>query len=302
MTIMTRIVLIFPERNMHSNSLSKAMNNLIMPLICIALTLSSQQALSAQETAQDTDEITMINHQTRFEVKAGGITVGEMAFKIVSDRKAYTLTGTGKTKGIAKWFSSGNAKLKSQGSLENDIVNVKTHSITVTEGKKTETLAMTLENGSLTSIAMKPDKTKKHLRDKNYTISEADFLNIIDPVSTFVLPVPYEKATDPKHACNHTRRIYDGETRYDMKLSYKKKAKVKTKGYNGWVYVCRLIYAPISGHKKNNKNVKRMAKNKDMEIWIAPMHATNIFTPIHISVPTWIGRFTVEATYFGPAK
>lgn len=283
---------------MQSKASPNANNKLRLPLLSLVITIIAQPALSAEEV----DDIVLLNHQTRFDVKAGGIPVGEMAFKIVSDRNEYTLTGTGKTKGIAKWFSSGNAKLQSHGLLENDIVNAKTHSISVTDGKKTETLDMTLENGNLTSIAMKPDKTKKHLRDKNYTISEADFRNIIDPVSTLVLPVPYEKAGDPKQACNHTHRVYDGETRYDMKLSYKKRAKVKTNGYNGWVYVCRLMYAPISGHKKSNQNVKRMAKNKDMEIWIAPIQATNVFTPIHINIPTWIGRFTAEATYFGPAK
>lgn len=282
----------------HSNSHYKIPTLLPAFLIGLALPLIGQQALSAEKT----DDIIMLNHQTRFEVKAGGIPVGEMSFTIVSDRKNYTVTGTGRTKGIAKWFSSGNAKMKSQGSLINDIVNAKSHSITVTDGKKIETLNMALENGSITSIAMKPDKTKKHLKDKYYTISDADFQSIIDPVSTLVLPVPYEKANDPKHACNHTHRVYDGETRYDMKLSYKKKTKVNISGYKGWVYVCRLEYLPVSGHKKSNKNVKRMAKNKDMEIWIAPIQATNVFTPIHINIPTWIGRFTAEATYFGPAK
>lgn len=277
---------------------SKSHYKLPALLVGLTLTLTGQQAQSAEET----EDVIMLNHQTRFEVKAGGIPVGEMAFTIISDMKNYTVTGTGRTKGIAKWFSSGVAKMKSQGTLLNDTVNAKSHSISVTDGKKTEKLEMTLQNGSITSIAMKPDKTKKHLKAKYYTISDADFQRIIDPVSTLVLPVPYEKANDPKQACNHTHRVYDGETRYDMKLSYKKKAKVNIRGYKGWVYVCKLEYLPISGHKKSNKNVKRMAKNKDMEIWIAPIQATNVFTPIHISIPTWIGRFTAEATYFGPAK
>lgn len=290
------------ECNMQFTSPVTSMANIAAPLIGLIVTLSLCFSTSQALSAEQIETPTKINHQTRFEVKAAGIPVGEIVFNIISDRKNYTLTGTGRTKGIAKWFSSGKAKLSSHGSLLNDIVNAKNHSIIVTDGKKTETLDMTLQNGSITSISMKPDKTKKHLKDKYYTISNADFQNIIDPVSTLVLPVPYEKANDPIHACNHTHRVYDGETRYDMKLSYKKRAKVSTKGYKGWVYVCRLEYVPISGHKKSNKNVKRMAKNKDMEIWIAPMQATNVFTPIHINIPTWIGRFTAEATYFGPAN
>ncbi|MFK7901694.1 MAG: DUF3108 domain-containing protein [Nitratireductor sp.] len=266
----------------------------------LALLAYDHTAAHAQEKADE--ELPSISHKTKFVVQAGGIDVGEMSFIIKSDRKTYTLKGSGKTKGIAKWFSSGNAKLESAGSLLGDRLDAQSHFIKVTDGKKTESLSMNFSGGSITDLQMKPDKSKKHLKDKYYTIAERDFLNIIDPASTLVLPVPYEKATDPKAACNHLHRVYDGETRYDMQLSYKKRAKIKTKGYNGNVYVCRLNYIPVSGHKKSNKNIKRMAKSNDMEIWIAPMQATNVFTPIRINIPTWIGRFTAEPTYFGPAN
>ena len=54
-------------------------------------------------------------------------------------------------------------------------------------------------------------------------------------------------------ACNQTFPIFDGETRYDIKLSYKDTQKVKTKGYNGYAYICRMRYIPLFGHKKNQK-------------------------------------------------
>ena len=75
--------------------------------------------------------------------------------------------------------------------------------------------------------------------------------------------------------------------------------KVKTAGYNGHAYVCRLRYIPIAGHKKNHRNIKEMAANKNMEIWLAPMGGVSVFTPIKISVSTKYGRFSAVPEYFG---
>lgn len=256
---------------------------------------NTPNAIAAEETVN-------INHLTTFNVRFGKISVGEMNFKIKSDQKTYVLTGGGRTKGIAEWFASGNASLKSTGSLTDTKANAQSHSLSVSDKKKTATLNMALNNGSLKSVAMKPDKTKKHLGKKYVTIKDNHLLGIIDPASTLVIPVPYEKAGNPKEVCNQLHRVYDGETRYDMQLSYKKNAAIKTNGYNGNAYVCRLKYKPIAGHKTTNRNAKRMAANNDMEIWLAPMQATNIFTPIRIKIPTWVGNFYADPVYFGPAK
>lgn len=248
------------------------------------------------------EEVKPINHKTTFDVRFGKISVGVMSFIVNSDHKSYVLKGTGRTKGIAEWFAAGKANLTSSGKIENAKTNAENHFLSVSDKKKTATLKMALNNGQIKDLTMTPDKTKKHLQKKYVTITEDHLQNIIDPASTLVIPVPYEKAGDPKSVCNQLHRVYDGETRYDMQLSYKKNAPIKTNGYNGHAYVCRLKYIPVSGHKTSNRNAQRMAKNNNMEIWLAPMQATNIFTPIRIKIPTWIGSFYAEPTYFGPSN
>lgn len=269
-------------------------------LIISTAIIASLGAISQNAIAAEAPE--NFNHQTTFDVKFGKLSVGVMSFKISSDKKTYILKGSGRTKGLADWFASGNASLSSTGTLSQTKANAQNHFISISDKKRTATLEMALDNGSIKNIAMKPDKTKKHLGKKYVTIKDSDLLGLIDPASTLVIPVPYEEAKDPKKVCNQLHRVYDGETRYDMQLSYKKNAPIKTNGYNGNAYVCRLKYIPVSGHKTTNKNAKRMAANNDMEIWLAPMQATNIFTPIRIKVPTWIGNFYANPTYFGPAK
>jgi hypothetical protein len=99
--------------------------------------------------------------------------------------------------------------------------------------------------------------------------------------------------------CNRTFNLYDGDARYDVALKYKSTRQIETEGYKGTAFVCQLRYIPISGHRRNEKNVEYMADNKDMEVWLAPVSGTPLFTPIRFDVPTWVGTVVAYPTYFG---
>lgn len=245
-------------------------------------------------------------HETKFRVKFGSVTVGKVTFGVAMNGDNYTFTGNGRTQGLADWFAPGKAVIKSEGKVAGDRHNAASHYLSVTENKKTAVLKMAFTGGKVSDVYLKPDKRKKKKAPKYILIKPDDLVNVIDPASTMVVPVPFEKAKDPKAVCNHRFRVYDGDTRFDIKLSYKRNKAIKTKGYDGHAYVCKLKYIPVAGHKKKHKSTRRMAKNNDMEIWLAPISGgtdkQSIFTPIRILVPTWIGTFSAEPDYFGPAR
>lgn len=246
-------------------------------------------------------------HETGFNVKFAGASVGNLTFGVSVDGKDYTLTGKGKTKGLAEWFASGKADIKSDGQLDGDHLIAANHFLSVIEGEKKAVLNMSFANGTIQNVSLVPDKRKKNKKAKKYVLIQPDDLkDVVDPASTLVVPVALENARDPAKVCGRTYRVYDGENRYDMKLSYKNNQKVKTEGYDGFAYVCKLQYIPVAGHKRDHENTKRMAANNDMEIWLAPISAgddsQSLFTAIRIVVPTWLGTFSAEPVYFGPAR
>ena len=245
-------------------------------------------------------------HETDFRVKFGSVTVGKVTFGVAMNGDNYTFTGNGRTEGLADWFAPGKAVIKSEGKVDGSSHDAANHFLSVTENKKTAVLKMAFKGGKVTDVFLQPDKRKKKKAPKYILIKPEDLVNVMDPASTMVVPVPYEKATDPKAVCNHRFRVYDGDTRFDIKLSYKRNKAIKTKGYNGYAYVCKLKYIPVAGHKKKHKSTKQMAENNDMEIWLAPIDGgsekQSIFTPIRILVPTWLGTFSAEPDYFGPAR
>ena len=246
-------------------------------------------------------------HLTKFDVRLGSLSLGQMDFNVDLDGDQYVLSGNGKTKGLAEWFAAGKADMKSNGLVKGDVVQADQHFISITEGKKTETLDMGFTSGDVTKIALKPEKKPKTNAKKYVLIEPQHLKGDIDPASALVVPVGPDKANDPNAVCNRRLKIFDGVARYDMALSYKTNSKVETKGYKGWAYVCRLKYVPVAGYKRNNENTQRMADNDGMEIWLAPIPQEGdvtaaVFTPIKIVVPTWLGTFTAEPEYFGPSK
>lgn len=246
-------------------------------------------------------------HQTRFAVKFGAVTIGNVTFGVAVNGKDYSFTGNGKTQGLAEWFAPGKAIIRSDGTLNGNTIVATRHHLSVTENRKKAVLNMDFADGAVKTVSLVPDKRKKRSNPKKYAVIKPEHLNnVVDPASTMIVPVHLDDATNPDAVCGKRFQVYDGETRFDIQLSYKRNARVTTGGYDGYAYVCQMRYIPVAGHKHKHKNTKRMAANKDMEIWLAPIAAGNsqqsVFTAIRIVVPTWLGTFSAEPEYFGPAR
>ena len=143
-------------------------------------------------------------------------------------------------------------------------------------------------------------KKQKRRGRKNYIVLEDRHKRgVIDPVSTLLLPIKVSDADKGAKVCSRNSPIFDGETRYDIRLQYKATKSIETDGYNGPAFVCTMRYVPVAGHRKNHKGVMEMAANEDMEVWLAPMKNGNYFTAIKFKIATKYGTFTAEPLYFG---
>ncbi len=240
-----------------------------------------------------------LRHKTELDVQFGSIPVGTATFDIRFDQKSYSLDASGKTVGVAELFASGRGKAESTGRFNGGAVIADRNFVEYVEKKKTSTLEMGFADGAVETVVLVPDKRKTKVAPKYVPILQDQLKAVIDPASSIVVPVPWEEAKDPKAVCNRTIPIYDGDTRFDIALKYKSTKPVETEGYKGYAYVCQLRYVPVAGHRTKQRNIEYMSQNKDMEIWLAPMAQTNIFTPIRIEVPTWIGRVSAQPSFFG---
>ncbi len=240
-------------------------------------------------------------HETKFSVRFGGVEIAQAQFNINFDDKSYAVKGAGKTSGLVDWLAPGKGEFKSAGAMIKNQLKPKIHTALVHEKKKgPETLKLAFANNAVSDIQFKTNKPRKARKAPKYIPVQAKHMAaVLDPASALVVPMNGADASDGRKVCNQQFPIFDGETRYNIKLRYKSTKPVKTDGYTGHAYVCQMRYVPVAGHKKDHRNVKEMAANKNMEIWLAPMNGVSVFSPIQIVVGTKYGRFSAIPKYFG---
>ena len=237
-----------------------------------------------------------IVHTTKFNVNYTGIRIAKITFTIEIEGDEYLLRANGKTDGVARLFSKGKGSLESAGHFEGENVISTAHKVEVTEKGKTAKLNMSFDAGNLRAVSANPEK-KKREGNGYIPILEEHLKSIIDPASSIVVPTR-ENASSGSDVCGRTLNVFDGETRFDVVLSYKSTRPISAKGYKGLAYVCKFMYVPVAGHKQGHKSVELMRKNDMMEIWLAPITGTSIFTPIKIDVNSPVGRFVAYPKRF----
>jgi hypothetical protein len=87
--------------------------------------------------------------------------------------------------------------------------------------------------------------------------------------------------------------------RYDLQLAFKRMDSVKAdKGYAGQVVVCSVSFSPVAGYIPSRSAIKYIAKERDIEVWLAPIDGTRMLVPFRAQTPTPIGEAVLKATQF----
>jgi hypothetical protein len=242
-------------------------------------------------------------HETRFSVKFAGLEIGKARFDIRFDDISYSLKGSGETTGLVNWAAPATGSVESAGQLAGTRLKPELHKVSVIEkSKKPENLLLAFSGDRVSDIRFETTKPRKKRNAPKYVPVQANHMaKVLDPASSMIVPLSGDDARNGVKVCSQRFPVFDGETRYDISLSYKATKPVKTGGYDGHAYVCAMRYIPVAGHKKDHRTVREMAANKNMEIWLAPMQGVSVFTPIRIIVGTRYGRFDAMPEYFGKA-
>jgi Protein of unknown function (DUF3108) len=147
------------------------------------------------------------------------------------------------------------------------------------KGSVTELKTLPVDNGSIERVPL----TRAHMA------------NVLDPLSAVMaMSTPTGGKIGAASPCQKRVPVFDGKQRFDLQLSFLRKAPVNAAGAT-FAYVCRVRYVPIAGHK-NNSETKFMVDNKDIEIWLAPVEYANIYVPTAIVIPTWAGQVQIATS------
>jgi hypothetical protein len=232
----------------------------------------------------------------RYTASLAGVPLGKGAWVIDVTDTDYVAAASGMTTGLVKVFTGGQGSGAARGTIVSGNFSPASYSVSISTGKKSEEISMTLNGGSVKEYSIKPEQP---LPPKAVPVMDSHRRNVIDPMTASLVRAPGKDDPLNPDSCKRHMAVFDGRIRYDLDFAYKRMDKVKAeKGYQGPALVCSVFFSPVAGHVPDRPAVKYLTEMKDMEVWLVPVAGTRVLVPFRFSVPTPLGLGVLEATQF----
>jgi len=234
--------------------------------------------------------------EARYTATIAGIPIGSGTWAIDVVDTQYTAAASGSTSGLLRAFTGGQGDSTARGTLNGGRPLSSTYAVTISSRKKSDVIRFTIANGNVKDLQVDPPQDDDAER---VPLTEAHQHGVFDPMTASMVRVPGNGELLSSEACQRTMAIFDGRLRYDMQFAFKRMDKVKaTKGYAGPVVVCSAYFTPVAGYIPSRAAIKYLAKQRDMEVWLAPITGTRVLVPFRAQGPTPIGQAILEAYEF----
>ncbi len=226
-----------------------------------------------------------------YDVSVSGLRFASASLSLILRDNAYSAKLNMRSSGIGRLFSSGHGNAEASGWVRGARVQPSRYYLDSTGDKIRTSVNMALSRGSIRKLAVSPPLKE---RPDRVPVTRAHKRNVLDPLSAILMPVK-GKVVAGRAACDRTIPVFDGWSRYNVRLSYKETKTINRPDYTGPVVVCSARWQPVAGHRLNKKSVEYMANNRDMETWLTPVADLPLLTPYRISIATKAGPLVVQA-------
>lgn len=233
----------------------------------------------------------------RYTVSLAGVPIGKGAWVIDVADGHYTAAASGMTTGLLRVFASGQGSSAARGQVNGagQLVPA-TYASSISSGKWTEELRLTLANGAVREVAIDPPVTPHPDR---VPVTDAHRKGVTDPMTAALVSASGNGAPLSAEVCNRQAAIFDGRMRYDLRLTFKRMDEARAdKGYQGPAVVCALHFTPLAGYIPDRAAIKHLIAQRDMEVWLVPLAGTRLVVPFRVSIPTPLGLGVLQATQF----
>jgi len=230
-----------------------------------------------------------------YSVSLLGLPIGTAGITGEIRRTGYHIEGRAKLTGLAWLVSNSRGAADGSGAIVDGRILPQSYAVTAANSRITRTMRMSLAGSAVTGVDISPPFEDKPDR---VPLRDQDKRGVLDPIGAFLVTVPDGQPLVSPAACNRTIPVFDGYTRFDVRLTYVGERRVTADGYRGPVAVCAVRYLPIAGHRPDRPGTRFMAENKNIEVWLAPIESARVLLPYRISVMTMIGATVIEASQF----
>jgi hypothetical protein len=220
-----------------------------------------------------------------YEITFARISVGNATLGVDFKESDYSITAIGRVGGAVRALLNGEASLTTHGIVRDGRPEPRSFTSKIKSEEESDAVTMALEAGNVTELILTPPAPST-----GTPVTDADRQGIIDPLSAILIPA------EGSGACQRTLPIFDGRSRYNLKLAFKRIDKLSAgKGYVGPVVVCSLEYQPIAGLGASTPLVKYLSEGREMQLELAPMRGTHVLVPVRFVVVSILANLVIEA-------
>jgi hypothetical protein len=234
--------------------------------------------------------------EARYVASVAGIPIGSGTWIIEIGENRYVAAATGSTTGLLRVFIGGQGTSAARGTIASGKLVPSAYAATISTLDSSSSVRLTLMDGNVKDSKIEPPIDKDPER---IPLTRAHERGVQDPMTATLLRSAGNGDPVSAEACNRKLAIFDGRLRYDLTLAYKRMDTVHAnRGYSGPAVVCSVAFSPLAGHIPSRTAIKYLAKQRDIEIWLAPILGTRVLVPFRVEGPTPIGKAVLEATQF----
>lgn len=234
--------------------------------------------------------------EARYTATLAGIPIGEGSWHIDISDTQYTAVANGATIGLLRAFTGGHGSTTARGTLQAGRPVMSAYAASIATSRKTDEIRLTVANGTVKDFTVDPPQDKDPER---VPLTEAHQRGVLDPMTASLLRMSGNGDPLSPEACQQSTAVFDGRLRYDLKLAFKRMETVKAdRGYSGPVVVCAVYFSPVAGYIPSRTAIKYLIKERDIEVWLAPIAGTRVLVPFRVQAPTPVGRAVLEANEF----
>lgn len=229
-------------------------------------------------------------YRTEYDISMFALSIARSAIETVVKGANYGVNGRFKTSGIARIFDDTDGTVYVGGGSAQSKVTPSAFDLAYKHGRKNKSTTIRFSGGNVTSSENVPPVK---MRDPWVALTPQDLINVSDPLSALMIPTK-----DPKAVCNRTLRVFDGQTRADIQLSFNGTESFTTKGFTGESVICSAKFVPLAGYQKGKKAIDYLANRSKITISFASLGNSGIYAPVVARIGTQLGTLKIEATRF----
>lgn len=223
-------------------------------------------------------------------ISIAGWNIAQVDLDLNVDGQRYDASLAMKPTGVAQIVTAVRTSVGAEGRIARGRVLPSTYQVRADEIDQPVRVDMKMRDGNVSSLRASPPLRQDRAR---VPVTNAHKRGIVDPMSSGLIPI---RRADGRDACDHTLEIFDGWTRYDVRLYYKGTETVSTDGYSGTIPVCGARWVPVAGHRPDKKEVQYLAENKRLEMSVLPLPNAGIAIPFRVSIGTPNGIIVIQPT------